>query len=253
MAENIDRFVSISEATAVSGVSRRTIGRWLEDEPGSIRTDVGPRGARLVWLADVVAKDRNASAAEVDDDDAESDDAKAIDIAQRRVFGEMAKALALQNQHVERMHEPTTRLIEMLSKENEKLRARIDELEKKNGEMLATHEKHLSDEYARQREEQRERRTAARAEQAFQTLARFTPALLAGVMGHFGQRGGQEAILVDAVNQLTDEQFRAMIASGLFGPDVIALIERIRATATGKPHATQTPNNGSHTQEPRAA
>lgn len=250
MAENLDRFVTISEACRLTGCSRGTLRRWLDEDPG-LRTSTGGRGAKTVYLADVVAKQNANAAGDLDAEDDDEDEGVAPGIAQARVFGEMAKALQLQNQHVERMHEPTTKLIEMLSQENVKLRQRIDELEKKNAEMLATHERHITEEWQRQREEQRERRAAARAEQAMQTLARFTPALLAGIMGHFGQRGGQEAILVDAVHQMNDDQFRAIVASGLFGPDVIALLERIRAT--GKAHASQPPQNGSPTEAPRAA
>lgn len=250
MAENIDRYVTISEACRLTGCSRGTLRRWLDEDPG-LRTSTGARGAKTVWLADVLAKQNANAAGDLDPEDDDDDDAVSPAIAQARVFGEMAKALQLQNQHVERMHEPTTKLIEMLSGENVKLRTRIDELEKKIAEMLATHERHITEEWQRQREEQRERRSAARADEAMKTILRFTPALLAGIMGHFGQRGGQEAILVDAVQKLTDDQFRAMITSGLFGPDAIALIERIRAT--GKAHASQPPQNGSPNEAPRAA
>ena len=239
MAENFDRYVTISEACRLTGCSRGTLRRWIEDDPG-LRTSTGAKGAKTVWLADVLAKQNANATGDTDPEDDDDDDAISPAIAQARVFGEMAKALQLQNQHVERMHEPTTKLIEMLSQENVKLRQRIDELEKKNAEMLATHERHITEEWTRQREEQRERRAAARADQAMQTILRFAPALVAGVAGHFGQRGAQETILVDAVNQLTDDQFRAMVASGLFSPDVIALIDRIRAT--GKPNGPQSQN-----------
>ncbi len=240
MAENTERFVTIAEAVTLSGVPRTTIRRWIETD-STVRSSVGPRNAQTVYLADVIAK-RDAVADGSDDDDDERELSPAI--AQARVFGEMAKALQIQNAHIVALHAPAGKLIEQLSAENDKLRTRITELEAKNAEMLKTHEQHLSDEWQRQRDEQRERRAQARTDQALQTLMRFAPVAVAGVLGHFNNRAGQEAILVDAVQNLSDEQLRALIASGFLGPEAIALIDRIRAAKTQ--HAAPSQNtNGS--------
>ena len=256
MAEEIDRFVSIQEASTVTGVSRRTIGRWYDDPHSGVRTQIGARGVKQVWLADVMNKHDDKSATADEDED---DERMTVEVARARVASEMAKALQIQNQHIIQLHAPATKLFEQLSTENDKLRARITELEQKNREMLDLHEKHLSEEYQRRREEERERRSAARADQAVQTLLRFAPAAFAGILGHFGARGGQETVLVDAVQGFTDEQFRALVTSGFLGPEAIALIERIRATRKAHVDPSQNANGstagnaGTNSSEPRAA
>jgi hypothetical protein len=256
MTAEIDRYVSIQEASTASGVSRRTIGRWYDDANSGVRTQLGARGVKQVWLADVFAKHDDKTTDVEDEDD---DERMTLEVARARVASEMAKALQIQNQHVIQLHAPATKLFEQLSAENDKLRARITELEQKNREMLDLHERHLSDEYQRRREEERERRSAARADQAVQTLLRFAPAAFAGILGHFGARGGQETVLVDAVQGFTDEQFRALVTSGFLGPEAIALIERIRATRKTHADPSQNANGstagnaGSNTSEPRAA
>jgi hypothetical protein len=234
MAENTERFVSIAEAVRLTGVSRPTLSRWIKSDP-ALRQTPGKRGLE-VWLADVADKLGGRTPDEADDE--LEDDLPTPAATNSRLYAELVKGLAIQNKHVENLLAPASKLTEQLSAENDRLRTRITELEGRLSEMIATHERQLSEEHSRRLLEDKEKRDAKRLDDALQALLQYAPAAVAGVAGHFGIVGVQEAVLVNAVSKLTNDQLAMLVSSGMLGPDALAILERIRATK--KPNGTQT-------------
>lgn len=240
MAKIPDRFVTIAEAVRLTGVSRGQLQRWAKSDP-NVKTAEGERG-KTVWLPDVLAKvgDRDPDYFPEDDDD-EGEDGKGHT---PQVFGQLVRALSIANQHVVSLLEPTRKMGETYTSENTALRARIAELEAKLLEMLATHERQLTDEHNRRLQEEREKREAARLDKALEQLLQYAPAAIAGVAGHFGVQNVQEAVLVNAVTKLSDEQIAMLIHSRVLAPEALAVIDRVRATNRKTNGTTSQSNNG---------
>lgn len=235
MRENVDHFVPIAAAVRASGVSRGTVLRWLKDPATAIRTEQEGR-VRTVHLGDVM---RHAGEKSDDDPDEFDDDEEE---ASRRVYGELVRALALSNKHVATLLEPFRKMGETYTAENAGLRTRVSELEQKLQERDEKMRELLSDEYDRRREEEREAREAKRLDDALDIVKQWAPVAVAGIAGHFGVTGAQEAVLVNAVAKLSDDQFSALISFGKLPPEAVGVLERIRATRKTNGSSTQIDN-----------
>jgi len=222
MAESTARFVPISEAVRASGVTRSTILRWLKDPASTMRTDRNAQGAQTVFLSDVLARIGQAEQA--------GEDVELEESRPERIFAELVKALAAAQRHVENLLEPARKMAEAQALESATKSARILELEGQVRGMVDKYEQALSAEHERRMQEERERREQMRLDKALSMLVEFAPAAMAGVAGHFGLANVQEAVLVNSLGKLSDEQLRGIIAAGVLGPDALAVIERVRAT-----------------------
>lgn len=244
-----DIFLPIAACVRASGVSRTTLLRWLGDPAKGIREERnGTR--RKVHLGDVLRV-----SGELDDDDDSDDDDAPIDVeaerngaSSKRTYGELSQALSLMTKFVSQLLEPHRRMGEAYSLENEKLRARNSELEKKLETQNDQYRALLDADYERQREIEREAREQKRLDDALGIVKEYAPAIVAGIAGHYGLVPAQEKVLTNMVVALSAEQFTALCQVGNLPPGVISALERIRATANRTPTTPPPGPNGAPTQ-----
>lgn len=237
MAEkNPQRFVTILEAVRLTGYSRGSINRWIK--AGEVKTDVGREGQKTVWLPDAL----ECSGAADEGGEAEYAEPNA------KAYQEVVRALALSNKHVAELLGPIREVMALVLEENKDLRAQRKTQDDLLHSMHQRHESALSEEHNRRVAERRDEREQKRRDEMFSVLKQITPALLAGVAGHFGITQVQESALVLSLAALSDEQFRTLAASGMVPPETLAVIDRIRATAQKRKADTTNGTQQGHEQ-----
>lgn len=150
----------------------------------------------------------------------------------------LAAATALTRQshaHVEKLVDlvtsPVGRMLQAASDEHKILQHRIGELEKKNAEMLEAAEVSLSLAHERSIREAEFEASEIRKARGFAMAERYLPHVVAALAKKNmpGDRGAMLLPVADFIGSLSDEQMRALTASGFLAQDQAALLNEIRS------------------------
>jgi hypothetical protein len=194
--------------------------RWANRR--EIRGERTPAGEWRVHLGDVLERATTGEAVSPED--------MADEVTPGTLHAQLNQFLKTALRHNETLLEPVRKYLESLGGENDRLRARCNDLEARWEHSLEKWESSLSLEHERRLVEAREARQAAREEKVMRTLLDWMPAVTMGMAGHFGLGGMQEQILTDMIGKMTEEQIRKIVLSGALTPEQLAVLERLRVT-----------------------